>query len=151
DLRAVFTRLPDIVGGDWRAFGHVGAADPDDFGLENVRPWIGRAINPEGLLIPCGRADHAQAPVVINVGGLQRDARELTHQVSFLNRQARAAQNGKSVIAVCGLNALNFKRDVVYRLVVRDGAKAALRRFIAFESSQQAVRVRALKVSLYAF
>ena len=33
DLRAVLARLPDVVRGDRRALGDVGAADPDHFAL----------------------------------------------------------------------------------------------------------------------
>ena len=36
DLGAVLARLPDVVGGDRRALGDVGAADPDHLGLEDV-------------------------------------------------------------------------------------------------------------------
>src|SRR4030095_1205038 len=60
DLRPVLTRLPDIVSGDRRAFGDIGAADPDDFGFENVRPRISRTVDAEGFLVTCRRADPAQ-------------------------------------------------------------------------------------------
>ena len=51
DLGAMLARLPDVIGGDRRALGDVGAADPDDLGLENVAPWIGGAVDAERFLV----------------------------------------------------------------------------------------------------
>src|SRR5262249_2394927 len=67
DFRAVLSRLPHIVRGYRCALTHVRAANPDDFGLEYVRPGIGGAVDAEGLFIRGGGADHAKSSVVINI------------------------------------------------------------------------------------
>lgn len=41
DLCAILARLPYVIGRDRGAFRDVRAADPDYFGLKNIRPWVG--------------------------------------------------------------------------------------------------------------
>jgi hypothetical protein len=84
DLRPVLARLPDVVGRDRRALGDVRPADPDDLGLRDVRPRVGRAVDAERLLVPRRGADHAEPAVVVDVLRLQADAGELAHQVRLL-------------------------------------------------------------------
>jgi hypothetical protein len=151
DLRAVLARLPHVVGRDRRAFADVRAADPHDLRAENITPRICRAVNPERLLVARRCAHHAQATIVINVRRLERDARELAHQVRFLRRETRAAEQTERRRAILGLNPLNLRRDARNRVVVSDLPKTARRGWIAPKRVQQTVRVRTLQVPLDAF
>ena len=99
-LGSMFARLPHIVGGDRRAFGHVRAANPDDLGAQDIAPRIGSAVNTERFFVRGGRAHHAETPIVVDVGRLQTHPREFTHQVGLLNREARAAQHRKRLGSV---------------------------------------------------
>ena len=90
DFRALFARLPHIIGRNRRALGDVGAANPHHFGFMNIGPRIGRAIHAERFFVARARAHHAQTSVVINVGSLEAHMGEFAHQISFLGRQTRA-------------------------------------------------------------
>ena len=59
DLGAVFPGLPHVVGGDGRAFGDVGAANPDHFCAQNIVPGIGGTIYAERFFVASGGANHA--------------------------------------------------------------------------------------------
>ena len=71
----------------------------------NVAPGIGAAIDAENFFGGRACRDHAEASVVVDVGGLQRDPRELAHQVSFFVGQRGTGQQGECVIAILLLNA----------------------------------------------
>ena len=77
----------------------------------NVAPRIGAAIDAKDLLRRRARGNHAQAAVVVDVGGLQRHARKLAHQVRFLIGQRSAGQHCERIVAVALLNALNLARQ----------------------------------------
>src|SRR5947207_906429 len=109
-LRAVFSRLPNIVCRDRGAFSDVSAAYPHNLGLKNVRPGIGRAINSEGLLVGGAGTDHAKASVVVNIGRLQTHAGELAHEIGFLSCHAGAAEQCERVGTMCTLNSLDLGR-----------------------------------------
>src|SRR5262249_11563038 len=81
----------------------------------------------------------------------ERDACELTHQIGFLNRQAGAAQDCESIVTVCRLNPLDLRGHAVNRVNVGDRAKAAFGCRIALESGCQAIRMRALQITLHTF
>ena len=84
DLRARARAPARVVGGDRRALGDVGAADPDDLGLRGcpTTGWPrGRCRTPS--CSPAAGADHAEPAVVVDVRRLQADAGELAHQVAF--------------------------------------------------------------------
>lgn len=66
-----------------QVFRDVGAADPNDLGLRDVGPGIGGPVDSERLFVAGGHFDHAKSAVVVDVGGLQANAGELAHQVSF--------------------------------------------------------------------
>ena len=151
DLRALLARLPDVVRGDRRALGDVGARDPDDLGADHVGPRIRRAIDAERLLVRGARADHAEPAVVVDERRLQADARELAQQVGLLGRQARAAEHADRVVAVRLLEPRDLARDARDRLVVRHRAEPAGRARIAAQRGEQAIGVRALEVALDAF
>ena len=129
ELAAVLARLPQVVGGDGRALGDVGARDQDDLGLRDVAPGIGAAVNAKDLLRRRAGRDHAEPPVVVDVGGAQRHSRELAHQVGLLVGERRAGQHREGVAAVSLLNALHLADHAVERRVPADGLEAlALRR-----------------------
>ena len=110
DLRAVFSRLPDVVRSDRRALSDVGSTDPDHLALSmSIHGFAARSM-PKAFLLAAARAHHAEPPVVVDVRRLQTDAGEFAHQVGFLSRQARAGQNAERVVAVCGLDALNLAK-----------------------------------------
>ena len=116
DFRPVFAGLPDVMRRYRSAFGDVGAADPDDLGLEDVGPRVGGPVDPERLLVGGGGADHAQAAVVVDVGRLQTDAGEFTHQVGFFRGQAGAAQHREGGVPMGRLDALNRVGDFFDRV-----------------------------------
>src|SRR6185369_14964319 len=51
DLRALFARLPQVIGGDWRALGDVRTRDPDHFAADHVGPWVRRTNDAERFLV----------------------------------------------------------------------------------------------------
>ena len=92
-LAAVLACLPQIVRGDWRAFGDVRACNQNHFGFGNVGPGIGAAIDAKDLLRRRARGNHAQPAVVVDVGSAQRDPGKLAHQVGFLVSERSARQH----------------------------------------------------------
>ena len=145
-LRAVLARLPQVVGGDRRALGDVRAGDEDDFGLGDVAPRVGAAVDAEDLLRRGRRRHHAQPAVVVDVGGPQRDARELAHQVGLLVGQRGAGQHGEGVAAVRRLDALDLARRAIER--GRPSRSAGSRALVARQRRQQAVGMLVLHVAL---
>ena len=147
--RPVLARLPDVVGGDRRAFGDVGAADPDHLGVEDVGHGLAARSMPNAFLLAAAGADHAQPAVVVDVRRLQAHAGELAHQVGLLGRQARAAEHGEGVGAVLRLDALRSpRRRGAIAVVVGHRRESRRARTGRARRREQPVGVRALQVAL---
>ncbi len=147
-LAAVLARLPQVVGGDGSALGDVRARGQDDLRFGDVGPGIGAAVDAENLLRRGPGGHHAEASVVINVGGPQSNARELAHQVGFLVGKRGAGQHGERIVAVRLLNALDLADDAAKRRVPGDRLEAFARD--ALQRILEPVRVLVLHVALYA-
>ena len=124
DVRAVFAGLPHVVGGDGGTFGHIRAADPNQFCIENVVPRVGGPVDSESLLVAGGRTDHAEPPVVVDVGRAQANACKLAQQVGLLRRETGPAQHGKGRGAVLRLDTPDRVGNSTDGLIVGHGAKA---------------------------
>ena len=148
DLGALLAGLPDIVGGDGRALGDVGAADQDHVRAEDVAPGVGRAIDAERLLVAGAGADHAQPAVVVDVRGAQAHVGELAHQVGLLGGQAGAGEERERVVPVCSLDALDLRSGLADRGVVGQRPEAARRAGILLVGVEQAIGMRLLQVAL---
>jgi hypothetical protein len=151
NLRAVLARLPNIVRSYGSALGNIRPANPNYFGLRNVRPWIRRAINAKGFLIGSAGADHAKPAIVIDVRSLQAHARKLPHQISFLGGQTRAGENAEGVVAVSCLDSLDLSGDKLDRFVIGHLAKSTFSRRVALICMEQTVGMGALQIALHAF
>ncbi len=125
DFGPMFPRLPDVIGGDGGALGHVSPANPDNFRAHNVRPGVGGAVNAERFFVTGGSADHAETAVIINIAGAQGHMGELAHQVRFFGGQAGAAEQGEGITAVLALNPLNLTGHAADGLLVTHRLKAA--------------------------
>ncbi len=141
---AAVAHPPQVVGGDRRALGDVGAGDEGDVRLGDVAPRDRRAVDAEGQLVGGARRDHAQPAVVVDVAGADGEARQLAHQVRLLGGQRGAAVDGHRVLAVALLDGADAADDEVERLVPAGAPEAAL---LADERVQQAVGVGALQVA----
>ena len=75
------------------------------------------AIDPERAQARRGGGGHAEAAVVVDVGGPQRDARELAEHVGLLVGEAAAAEHADRVGARGGLDRAQAGDDAVERLV----------------------------------
>ena len=148
DFRARIARPPDVVGEDREALREVRAGEDDDLGEGDVAPRIRGAIHAERHAIRRARGDHAEAAVVIDVRGLERDARELAVEVSLLVGHRRAAEKGERIFSMLRLNLFDLRCGRVQRLVPARGAKAV---GAANERREQAVGVIVLHVTLHAF
>ena len=142
---AVLPRLPQVVGRDRRALGDVRAGDEDDFRFRDVTPRVGAAVDAQDLLRGRRRRHHAQPSVVVDVGGPQRDARELAHQVGLLVGQRGAGQHGESVTAVRRLDPLDLGRRPIERGLPVDRLEAPA--LVTCQRRQQAIGMLVLHVA----
>ena len=151
DAGAQFARLPDVVGGDWRALGDVRPCHPDHFCADHVGPRVGGAIDPEGLLVGRSGADHAQPAVVVDERRLQTDARKLAEEIRLLRRQARAPEHRDGAAAVRLLEAGDLGRHFRDRVPIRHVREAGRRRRVPSQRRQESIGMRTLQVPLDAF
>ena len=70
DLRGVVAGAPNVVGQNRKTFGDVRARQEEGTGQRDVAPRIGRAVHTERHAVRRAGTDHAQAAVVVDVGGL---------------------------------------------------------------------------------
>ena len=125
-LAALVAAAPDVVGGDRRALADVGARDEHHLRLGDVGPRDGAAVHAERQFVGGAGRNHAQAAVVIDVPGAERDAREFAEQVGLLGGQRRAAVDRDGILAVFLLDFAQAPRREVQSLVP-DGLAEALR------------------------
>jgi hypothetical protein len=81
------------------------------------------AIDAEGAQAGGRRRGHAEAAIIVDVGGAKGDAGELAEQVGFFVGQAAAAEHRHGVNAVRGLDAGDGGGDMGQRLVPCGGAE----------------------------
>ena len=103
-LAAVVAALPDVVGGDGRAFAHVRADHEQHLRFRNFGPRNRTAIHVERELVGDAGGHHAEPSVVVDVSGPQRHTREFAHQVRLLGGERRASINRYRVFAVAVLH-----------------------------------------------
>src|SRR5271165_4647165 len=146
-----FTGLPDVVGRDRSTFGNIRAANPDDFRLQDVVPWIGRSIDTERLLICGPRAHHAKPAIVVRIRRLQTDASELSHEITLLGRQTRSAQTRKCRCPVSVLDATDLFGNLSDSLLIGYSTKPVRIFQVPFIGVQQTIRMRALQITFHSF
>ena len=151
DLGPLLAGLPDVVRGDRRAFGDVGAADQDHVRAKDVTPGVGRAIDAERLLVARTGAHHAEPAVVVDVRGAQTHVGELAHQVGLLGGQAGAREDRERVAPVRSLYAIDLRSGPTDRVVVGHRPEAAWRAGILLVGVEQPIGMRLLQVALDAF
>ena len=127
DPRAMLARLPQIIGGDRRAFGHVRPRDPDHVRADHVGPGIGGAIDAECFLVGGAGADHAEPAVVVDEWRLQAHPRELAEQVRLFRRQTGAAEHADRPRAMVGLQALDLGGRASDRIRITDRRETPVR------------------------
>ncbi len=123
------------------------AGDHDHLGSDDVRPRVGRPVDPERFLVGRGRADHAQPAVVIDVGRLQPHAGELTHQVRFFRGQAGAAEHREGIRPVRRLNPFDLLGYPLDRLLIGERAEPTRRGRIPLISLEQPIGMGALQIA----
>ncbi len=123
EARPAVPGSPDVLGHHGEALAHVGAGDEQAVGEEDVGEGVAGPVDAEGELVGTGRADHAEAAVVVDVPGLEGDPGELAHQISLLGEEAGAAEEPEGVVAVGPLDALDLGDGEVERLVPGDLAE----------------------------
>src|SRR5439155_16268047 len=109
---------------------------------------IGLPIHSERPAVGGARADHAQAAVVVDVGGLQREPGKLAAEVGLLICHRRSAEEREGVFAVSALNRADGRNGLVERLVPARVPEAGFR---ADERSEQAVGMIVLQVAFHTF
>ena len=116
-LGAAVAGPPDVARRDRERLGDVGAGDPHDVGERDVAPRVGVAVDAERLLVAGAGRHHAEAAVVVEVGGVQGEAGELADQVALLVGQRDPRQHGEGVVAVGRLDAPDLADDAVEGVV----------------------------------
>ena len=147
-LRAMVAGAPDVIGGDGRAFAHVGADHEDHVRLRNVAPGNRAAVHIERQLVGGARGDHAEAAVVIDVPRAQSHTRELAQQIRLLGNQRSAAENRDGVLAILGLNLAQPPDGEIERFIPGAGPKTDVG---AHQRIEQPVGMIGLQVALHAF
>ena len=144
-LRPFVTGPPDVVGGDGGALADIGADHHDDFRGRDVAPRVGRAVHAQRAFVRRACRHHAEAPVVIDVPGSQRHARELAHQVRLLGSERSAAVDRHRIRAVLFLQLAQPARREIESFVPSRRAKAFVG---AHQRIEQPVRMVTLQVAL---
>ncbi len=150
-LGAPVTCPPDVTGGDRERLGDVRTGDPHHIGERDVAPRVRCPVDAERLLVPGAGRHHAEAAVVVQVRGVQREAGELSDEIALLVRQRNAGQHRERVVPVLGLDAFDRGHDLVEGLIPGDVSEPARCGGVAFHRMQQPVRVTALEVALDTF
>lgn len=114
---------PDVLGHHGEALADVGARDEQAVGEQDVGEGVVGPVDAEGQLVGARRADHAEAAVVVDVPGLERDPGELAHQIGLLGEQTGPAEEPEGVVAVGLLDALDLGDGEVERLLPGDLAE----------------------------
>src|SRR5215472_4863208 len=144
---AMIAAAPYIVGRDRGALADVGPDNKQDFGLGNLAPRNCAAVDPERQLVRGPRRNHAEAAVVVDVPGSQRDASKLAEQIRFLGGERCSPVNSNGIFAVLVLNFTHTPNRDIERLVPTCWLKTVV---AAHQRSEQAIGVAALHVALYA-
>jgi hypothetical protein len=103
---------------DWRhRFGRISPSEKDGCG-----PWYVRqrerqpAVDPECSEAGCGGRRHAEAAVIVDIGGPQRDASELSQHVRLFVRQPATAKNPDGIRTMRYPDGAQPFRDAIERL-----------------------------------
>ena len=113
--------------------------------MEDVRPWVRGPVDPERLLVCGRRAHHAQAAVVVDVLGAERDPRELPGQVGDLGGERRPAVHRECIAPIRILDATDLRDDALESDVPRHRPER-IAAPISHERRDQTVGVRDLLI-----
>ena len=111
--RAPVAGPPDVARRDRERLRHVRSGDPDHVGERDVAPRVGVAVDAERLLVARPRRHHAEAAVVVEVGGVQGETGELADEVALLVGQRHPREHGEGIVAVGGLDAPDLAHDPI--------------------------------------
>jgi len=99
-------------------FRRVAAFQQNRRGAGDVRHGEGQAaIDPEGAQAGGGGGGHAEAAVIVDIGGAQGDAREFAEQIGFFIGQPAAAENRHGIAPMSLLDGGDAARHLVQRFI----------------------------------